>query len=1105
MKKSMLKDIVRQIKYTRKRYISILLIILLGAGFFSGIKVVSLDMKTSLDSYYDEVDFMDYNFVSTLGFSKDNVNKLAQNETVERIMPTISTDVIVSEADNEEIVKLMTMSFVSDKYEYLNKLSIVDGRLPTASNECVTEASILQALDLEVGDVLKIDSTSLTDDMKDKVTTEYRIVGVVNSPMYMTPERGSTNIGDGKISGFVYVDESAINSDIYTQVYITLKGAKDFKCYTNQYEEYIEQKNETLEQTSEELKNDRYNEIRNEAKKKIDDAQKELDDAIKSANEEFDKAKSQIEDAKNKLNNSKQTLQSNENKANIEFSNAQKELDNAYTLVYKGQSEYEQQANEATKYIEQINNSLQEANNNLELVTAGILQTNLSLDNVNEKIERLNITIEELKKKLDSSDEEEKELINEQLVELENNLETLIKTKEQLELKVKELESNKLQIEEGIKYANSQKDAINSSLQEGLTKLNNSKTLLYSKEQELKKYKTSTYSQINSAKAQIQSAQSEIKVNEEKLKNEIDQANKKFEEAQNEINENILKLDEIEKPDIYLLDRDTVESNVSYLQDADRIDAVAQVFPIIFFVVAALVSLTSMTRMVEEQRGQIGVLKALGYTKLQIASKYLWYAVSASLIGSIIGILVGINLLPRIIFNMYGLMYNMPDILIVYFPKYIILGIVLSVLCTGGATLFACMKELKEVPAALMRPKAPKKGKRVLLERITFIWKRLNFTQKVTCRNILRYKKRFFMTVIGIGGCTGLILVGFGLKDSILSIVPNQYEKVYNYDLQISYNDKSTLEEIETFENTLKFNENIESFIDINQSAVSVINNADSKDANLIVVEDVDKLKDYINLNDRETKEKYNLNSDGVIITEKLARLLDIQKGDVITLKDSEEKRVEVKVTQITENYIMHYVYMTSELYNKLYTNDFKSNVLMAKTNIDDVTMQENFSEELLKNDVVSSVEYIRNVGDKFAESMKSLDSVTLILIISAGLLAFIVLYNLSNINISERIRELATIKVLGFYDLEVSSYVYRENIILTVIGTVLGLVIGFFLNAYIITSCEVDLVMFGRQINFISYIYAILITLVFSIVVNVATHFALKKIDMIEALKSVE
>ena len=541
----------------------------------------------------------------------------------------------------------------------------------------------------------------------------------------------------------------------------------------------------------------------------------------------------------------------------------------------------------------------------------------------------------------------------------------------------------------------------------------------------------------------------------------------------------------------YVLDIDSNAGFYQYEQDTERIDNVAKVFPLVFFIVAVLICLTTMTRMVEEERSQIGTLKSLGYKDSAIMFKYILYATLATIIGSIIGVVIGYRLLPELCFEMYKNMYRLGDIKLSYYAFLTFQGMIIALLCTLGATIYTCRKTLKESPANLLRPVAPAAGKRVLLERIPIIWNHLSFSHKVTVRNVFRYKKRFLMTIIGIAGCTGLILAGFGLKDCIVKMVPHQYEEIFSYQAKIALNEEKTNETI----NKIKENKKIKDILEVQEEAVTIDNKDTNQSVTLVIPkEDPDG---FIKLQDRKTNEHYNLNN-GIIITEKLANLLEVEENDV--LKFTGTDKYEKKIAHITENYLFHYIYLPKSEYQE----DEYNTVLVKTKNMTEKEEKE-FASKLKEIPGVSSITFTSSTRHIFDDTMDNFAYVSLILIVSAGALAFVVLYNLSSVNISERRRELATIKVLGFYDKEVYQYINRENTILTLIGILLGLGIGNILTMYIIKTCEIDMLMFDPTIALASYIYAILITAAFAILVNVILYFSLKKIDMIESLKSVE
>lgn len=556
----------------------------------------------------------------------------------------------------------------------------------------------------------------------------------------------------------------------------------------------------------------------------------------------------------------------------------------------------------------------------------------------------------------------------------------------------------------------------------------------------------------------------------------------------------------------YVLTRESSYSFRDYESSANRMKAIATVFPLFFIIVAGLVCLTTMTRMVEEERGLIGTYKALGYGKATIALKYVIYAFLASLTGAVIGCAAGLRLFPYIIYESWNIIYQMPAIKYASHTILSVVAVASLILVTLIATLYSCYNELSEVPSALMRPKAPKNGRKILLEH-TFIWKHLSFTKKVTMRNIFLYKKRFFMTVIGIAGCGALITAGFGIKDSVQSIIDNQYGQIIHYDNILVFNKNADSDARNNLSDKISSDEYYKSsLMDYAYTAeVKIPGSADDYSTEITVVNDTSAYMDYVTFRTRRSKKTIELDDSGVIISEKLAKDLNVKEGDNVLIHDEDNKQATVKVSGVMEMYINNYIFMTSEYYSQVFGYTPDNNRILGILTSDGDDIQSVIGDRYLTDNNVKSLTFVKANITRFENMIQSLDLVTWVLIISAGMLAFVVLYNLTNVNISERIREIATIKVLGFYDREVGEYVYRENIILTLIGGVFGLLLGMALHAYIMTTIELDGVMFGTKINISSFLISYGITILFSLLINIFMYPSLKKIPMVESLKSVE
>ena len=1092
MKTALLKDGIKEIKNSYKRFLSILLIVLLGVGFFAGLRAASPDMKKTLDMYFDDLNVMDIQVISTLGLTDDDIEAIKNVEGVENVVGSYQADAIVSIEEEVVVVKLETYS------DEINKLNVVEGRLPENDSECVVEPRFLSETGHKIGDTILIDVDNITNDdgeeQKVLKNNKVTIVGAVKSPLYISTDRGSTQLGSGVIDYYVYIPKENINVDLYTNIYVTVEGAKELNTTDNDYSDKVEEVENRLEDISEERREARYNELYDSANSKIQDAQKELDEEKEKAEKELQDAQDELDKGKQEIEDGREELESNRISANNKFASAKQELKNAKAEVEKNEKEFNDLKAQTEEQIEEYQEQL-----------SSLKSVQTQLNNAQTSLETAQKELEELEEELENAEESEKEEIQEKINQKNSQIQILQGTIYTIQnslrnMGVTDLAGTIKQLESGIKTAKAE-------LTNGEKQIEEAKNQISESEKELESTKNSTYYQLNQAEQELEDAEQEIKDGEKELEDARKEFDEQIEEAEQKLLDAKEDLKEIQRPEWYVLDRDQNTGYASYVQDTDRVASLAQVFPVVFFLVAALISLTSMSRMVEEERVEIGTLKALGYSKRQISRKYLIYAILATVIGGIIGLIIGFNFLPGIIANMYGMVYELPEVVLEFNAEIAFIGMFFAIICTVGATIYTCIKELIHNPATLMRPKAPKPGKRVLLEKIPFIWKHLNFTAKVTARNLFRYKKRFLMTIIGVCGCTALIVAGFGLRDAIANMIPKQFGEIDKYNISITLKEEKYDEELAEVEEKIQENEQIVETLGANVQSVNIIKNDNNQSIQLIVPEDVNRLENFISLRDRKNKEdKYVLDTSGVIISEKLANLLDIKEGDNILLENSDGDRAEVKVTRMTENYIMHYIYMSPELYNITYDTRVESNVVYAITEEMTEEQEDNLGKKLLEDsENISGVSFTSASEDMFATVMDNMDMVVWILIIAAGLLALVVLYNLLNANISERIRELATIKVLGFYDREVYSYIARETIILTVIGILIGLVGGYFLTMYILRTCELDITMFDPHVEVLSYVLGVVITVFFAIIVNIVTYFSLKKIDMIESLKSVE
>ena len=1109
MRSALNKDFIRDILKSKGRFLSIVAIVALGVAFFTGVKSSPIVMKASSDKYYDKYNLMDIRLISTLGLTDKDVDDIKNIKGVEGVYPTYSLDAISIYNSTEKVLKVhgLDLNKLNDKKNYINQLKLIKGRLPQKSGECVLEIPKIKALNYPIGSEISLSSGKDDKLSKSLSKSKYKVVGYVETPYYLSQEKGNSSIGGGVIEGAIMIPKSDFKMDTYTEMFLTVKSAKELDTYGDEYSNLVKTVTDKIENMKNKLTTRRYNEVVKKAEDKI----QKQEDKLSKAKKDFDKGKKEYEENKLKSEN--------------EIKEAENKILDASEQIEDGKAQLKNEKKRAFEQIEEGKIKLASAETDLKNGQKKY-QTALKKFNSNKKtaeseIKKAESDLEELSNQIDDLKNGnkliEKQLQNEQLSEverseLENKLNENLYILSVMQQKYKDgtdkLESSKSELllgEKKLKETKATLEASEKKIANEKTKLKSSEKLA---EEKFKKAEEELYQREN----QIEEAKLELKENKAKLKTELNKAKKELQEAEEKIADGEEKIKDakkqikkIEKPTLYILDRDSHQSFVEYEGCANSIDALAKIFPVFFFAVAALVCLTTMTRMVDEQRINIGTLKGLGYKTSQISKKYILYALIACLTGSILGLAIGFSVFPTVIFFAYGMMYSIENIVYV-FSIPIAIGITsLALIIITLSAYMACRKELKETPAILMRPKAPKSGKRILLERVPFIWNRFSFISKVTVRNIFRYKKRFLMTVLGIAGCTALILTGFGIKDSIEMILTGQYGTLFKYDMslviQSDMTDKQIYELRESLSNTAEINKY--EFFSYENGDIKVNNT--KKEITIVVPENLEKMDKFIHLQDRKTQNPIELNNKGIVLTEKIARDLGVKAGDEIELINSDDKKAKIKVSHITENYISHYAYISPENYIKLFEKDLDFNRVIGILNNPSVKIEDKLSKKLFDIETIDGITFNTASKETFHNTIKNLNYVVLIMIISAGALAFVVLYNLTNVNISERIREIATIKVLGFYDKEVSAYIYRENIILTIIGTVVGLGLGTILHKFIMVTVEIQSMMFGRVIDMSSYFIAAVLTIVLSLFVNLAMFYKLRNVKMVESLKSVD
>lgn len=1096
------KDFYMEIRKSPGRFLSILFIVALGVAFFSGIRASEPDMRLTGDAYFDESNLMDIKALSTYGVTQDDVDAISKIDGVEHAEGAYSADFMQIVDKKQKVLHMISLQ------DEMNQVKLSDGQMPQKAGECLAD----QDAGYKVGDTIKLRSGT-SDEVIDTLTTDtLKVVGLCSSPMYISYGRGSATIGTGTISAFVMVPEETFDMDVYTEVYVQVKGAKNEVAFTDGYDKKVEKVLDQIEDITDERAEIRKQELVNEAQEKIDEAREELEQGRADAASELADAAAKIADAEEQLTNGK-----------AQITSGKKQIASAKNTLSKKESELEQAQNQYNAGLAQ----LQEGEDQYE---AGLAQYEAAKPEAEAKIQTGREEIEKKKQELAAAPAK-LELLKQSVAELEQK-QTEGSITEEEAATLKELKENKIpQLEYFIANGEQLIASGEAELDAAQKQLDDTAATLAQTKSELDAAKASLNGvpqQLASGKAQIQSGWAEIRKQEKKLEegaaeiaeneakvaeakieyaNGEEEAAQKIAEGEQKIADAEAKVQDIEKPTWYVYDRDTLTEYSGYGENAERLGAIGRVFPVLFFLVAALISLTSMTRMVEEQRTAIGTMKALGYSKMSIAKKYLGYALIATAGGSVLGVLIGEKILPYIIVYAYGILYqHITHILVPYQWIYAWMAAAAAIVCTMAATFFACYKELVAQPAVLMRPPAPKNGQRVLLERIKFIWKHLSFTWKSCIRNLTRYKKRFFMTVFGIGGCMGLMLVGYGIKDSCYEIAELQFRDIQMYDGSVYLKEDISDETRQNLLDYMKDDSDISHYMQTSMKNVTLVNGKNKRDTYQVVFSEPKDVKDYFDFHDRKSKEEYTLDDEGVIISEKTGKLLNAKAGDTIEIKDKENGNKKVKIAHICENYMGHYIFFTPSYYEKVYGENSEYNSIFFAGQKGDTQEDYNkIGEDILTQDGALSVSYMRDIEKQLDDMLKSLNLVIVVLIISAGMLAFVVLYNLNTVNITERQRELATLKVLGFYDLEVAEHVYRENVLLTFIGAAVGVVLGKFLHTFIIDTVEVDTAMFGRNINFSSYMYSLLFTILFSLIVNGIMYFKLKKIDMVESLKSIE
>lgn len=1135
MSKMLVKNTLRDVSKTKARFISIMLIIMLGVGFLVGINSTAPSMFKVVDEYYKDKNLMDFRLLSTVGFTEEDVKAVADIEGVDDVMPSYFADVLLK-GDTGSVVRLYSLPEKYDDFDVINDLTLVKGRYPEKADEILVGEGRFGEDDIgtKIGFASPYEDKALSDTLE---YSEYTIVGIANSPLYISFERGSTNVGSGKISDYMFIRPESFAYERYTELYVTFSELRDSEPYSAEYkslrdsfeyrlqnagnlriEAFIKDNITTAQASIDEAQAMLFGEKR-KADKGFENAQASIDEAEEAFTEEVATAEINLADAKEKIDSGESELLKKREEFSKETEAAQKEINKGRAEVEAGK---EALANGKVFFKEELYKSVnslgitREQFDNFwgdkDMITEEDVDKLVHIaymyrDKLTSQLSSLEVTIRQMEEDFALSGEvplknEHYKKAKEKEAELNasvSTIDTFLGTgKEEIVSSIEKLNKQETGIKEAEQKLDTAQSTLDSKIEEAQAKFEETETQLLSARQEYENGLSQLRDTKETARAELDDAQA--KLDEQKIL-----ADDEFTAAQKDIDKAQSDLNSVPEPDWYYYSRVYNPGYDSYDDNVGRLTAVGKVFPVFFLLVAVLVCVTTMSRLIEEQRGDIGALTTIGYKKWQIIGKYIAYSVSATLVGAAVGIALGVMVLPPVLFNAYRMLYSsLPDIIITLDIKSAVIATLVAILCTSLVAFFTCNALLRREPATLLRPKAPKPGKRILLERVKFIWKKLGFFSKVTVRNIFRYKARFFMTVIGVAGCTALIVAAMGLHRSINDVVDIQFGEIFTNDTVIAL--EKPMKVNSELHKKITSDERFSHVALCRQNLAEVMTGHGffKDDTYIVVPENTEEYSELVNLRERKSGEKIDFSSDGVILSEKLAKELKVTVGDEIRVVDKDIKRT-FTVDGICENYLYGYVFMTPEVYSENFGIEPEYNMYMCKNAQDMGCTEEALGEEYLKEDGVLGISFIGSSIKSFEDMISSLNYVVLVMVVCAAALAFVVLYNLTNINIAERKREISTLKVLGFKNSETSAYIYRENILLTIVGIAVGLLLGIMLLRFVIVTVEIDMVMFGRKMYAGTFIIAAVLTALFAAIVNIVMHLRIKKIDMVESLKSIE
>ena len=1145
-KKVFHKNVFRLIKSTKGRFFSLSAIVSIGVAFFIGVSASAPMMAASVDYYDDSYDLKDFTIYSNYGFKEDDIEALKKVDSVSTVEPGYFVDEIATSGEGTQLVRIHSY----DSTHTINRFKLVEGRMPQNDHEVVAERSGNIKSGFEVGDTVKL---SLPDGSRSGVlpVQEVTVVGVIDTPLYLNMSKETSTLDNLPINSYLYIPSSAFDSSNYLELNILTEDGKKLSSFSDSYETYIAGVKQKIEALASTQQTETAHKIKEDAMSEYNDGMQKYIDGTQQYQDALDSYQKEIADAQQKLSesradvaageveiaNEKDKLVSAQNTLNTEKVNRQAEIDHQQEVINQNRATLQssqQTLNDQKSTLEQNEHDLTIALTAIpDAITLyqteiqfrqGIAQYGISPTTPVSLLTMFRADLRELCDAMFPEGYAGKTIgdlqsaLDDHLQQIDQNFSLTASTKEDRLVELQNLQTQ---------YTNdlaSVQNALTVTLPASQQQIADGLAALGQAQQQLDQGQATLNQKIADGQAQINAGWQEVYTNENKLadarvqiadgeaqlNSAITEGTKKLNDALEELNLSKAKLadakkkiDDLAEGKWTVLDRKSHYASVTFKNTIQQMEAISRVFPAFFILVAALVCLTTMTRLVEEQRNEIGTLRALGYTKWQCTLKYLFYAISATLIGIVVGSILGLSSFPLIIYHAWRMMYILPPIRFVVPSGLISLTAMVFIFAMSIATWFACKADTQDVPSQLMRPKAPPMGKKTFLENIPLIWNHLSFTDKVTMRNIFRYKKRFFMTIVGVAGCTALMLIGFGIRDSILNMVDINFKEIIQYDGMVSFEDDASNQ---IKENALKEIQSIENVTDAKLGFVYTTKTYDDKvdETASVHVFDPKEINHVFNLRTRIGHKPISLTDDGVIINEKLAENLGVHVGGQITIEDEDGNPHEVNVSGITEMYINHFVIMSRQYYKEVFGKEAGSNIIYLSTTGDEA------AQKLLANQI-STMQGVKGVLlysgqlDNFNSMVKGLNGIIWVLIISSMLLAFVVLSNLITVNISDRQREIATLKVLGFRKAEVKKYIFKENNLLAGIGGIVGIPVGIALHRYIMRTVEMDYLMFGRNIEWTSFFYAFVLTILFSVIVNRMMTKRLNDIRMVESLKSVE